>query len=66
MLFATACARRRRLQEDEEWTQVDSLPMDGISGGEDYMALLAHLIETKCAVEEVFFEVWKVCPATQA
>jgi hypothetical protein len=52
----------RRLQVDYEWSHVLTLPNDGASGGQDFKNMIAHVISNKCRVEEVVFEVWKMCP----
>jgi hypothetical protein len=64
-LFPTACPSRRRMQEGE-WSHVPTLPMDGVRGGDDFKNLIVHILDNKCRVEDVVFEVWKVCPAVTA
>ena len=43
---------------------VATLTLESEQGGKDFKNLIAHVIEKKCAVEDVHFEIWKNCRPT--
>lgn len=56
---------RRQLHEDEtawESKYVETLPLGGVKGGNDFKNLIAHVLDNKCKVEDVGFEIWERCP----
>jgi hypothetical protein len=59
------CQRRRRTQETT-MEHVYTLPLDGISGGDNFKNLIAHVIGKKCSVVDADFEIWKECPVTSS
>jgi hypothetical protein len=77
----TARRRRRQLQEGEQGEVEEEVLMsnnnvlqtiitaDGIDGGLDFRNLISDLLQQKCNIHEVDFEVWFMCldpEATQA